>query len=599
MLSSPKAMGFFVVKNKRGPIFRLVNEFFTQNRRTLLVLVLCVAIMAAADITVPFITQKLIDGLIAAIKSGQALPFGFLGEVAAGILLATVTSRVFHSLYNYRLFVAVTRFEDKLRFRAYETYLRLHVLYHYSVSSGQMVGRIDRGATGVYAILNDVIGQYLLPPAVIFVGVMSVLLYWSPLVALVVVLPLPVYIVFVRKLSQRVYEIEALANDQFENAIREEYDVAANVLTVKKFAKEQAEIQNQQAMRRLARHTQYSGERVWALVESLQTTIATVGRVAVIALASWLVIAGKASIGQLVFFVTLQNMAYQPLSQLSVAFPRARRNAARAERLFRVIDEERQVVDKPNAKNLPALEQEIKFDEVYFQFPEKRGWALQDITAAIPARSVVAIVGRSGSGKSTFINLLLRSFDPRKGTVSIDGYDLRDVKQDSLRRQIAIVPQEVDLFSRTIAENIKYGKPEATRAEIMAAAKQALAHDFILAMPRGYETLVGERGLKLSGGERQRVGIARAVIKKPTILILDEATSHLDTESERLVQTATEALMKTTTTIVIAHRLSTVLRADKILVFDRGKIVGEGRHRELLDTNPVYRRLYEMQFQDE
>jgi ABC-type multidrug transport system fused ATPase/permease subunit len=218
------------------------------------------------------------------------------------------------------------------------------------------------------------------------------------------------------------------------------------------------------------------------------------------------------------------------------------------------------------------------------------------VSAKIPAKSIVALVGRSGSGKTTFINLLLRSFDVDEGAILIDGTNIRDATQESLRRQIAVVPQEVDLFSRSIAENIAYGTEDARRENIIEAAKSALAHDFIMKTEKEYETIVGERGIKLSGGERQRVGIARAIFKNPRILILDEATSHLDTESERLIQAATENLMRDRTTIIIAHRLSTIMRADKILVFAKGELEAEGTHKELLTKSPTYRRLHEMQF---
>jgi ABC-type multidrug transport system fused ATPase/permease subunit len=274
-----------------------------------------------------------------------------------------------------------------------------------------------------------------------------------------------------------------------------------------------------------------------------------------------------------------------------------RRALARAERLFRVLDEKPLVVDKPDAAELPLFKKEIRFEGVNFSYRKERE-VLRDMNVIIPTGKMVALVGRSGSGKTTFVNLLLRSFDPQSGQILLDAYDLRDVTQKSLRAQMAMVSQEVELFSRTISENIAYGKPEATPHEIAEAARLAYAHDFIMKTPEGYQTMVGERGIKLSGGERQRVGIARAILRNPRILILDEATSHLDTESERMVQKATQHLTSGRTTIVIAHRLSTVLHADKILVFDRGRIVGEGRHEELLKTNEVYARLYKLQFEE-
>jgi ABC-type multidrug transport system fused ATPase/permease subunit len=266
--------------------------------------------------------------------------------------------------------------------------------------------------------------------------------------------------------------------------------------------------------------------------------------------------------------------------------------------MFTILDEPITVTDKPNAPTLAPLSREIEFKNVSFAYRASGEPALAGINLKIPAGHTFALVGRSGSGKTTFINLLLRSFDPQSGAILIDGTDIRDITQESLRRQIAVVPQEVDLFSRTVAENIAYGHPEMTRKQIEAAAKTALAHDFILKLEKGYDTVVGERGIKLSGGERQRIGIARAVLRDPKILILDEATSHLDTESEQLISRATDALIKNRTSFIIAHRFSTILRADQIVVFKDSKIEAIGTHQELLKKSPTYKKLYSLQFAD-
>ncbi len=300
--------------------------------------------------------------------------------------------------------------------------------------------------------------------------------------------------------------------------------------------------------------------------------------------------------GEFVLFVTLQNMAYSPLNQLSNVLPRLRRNTARAERLFAILDEPILVADHTGAFPLPSHEKYIEFRDASFRYSKAKKLALKKIDVRIQAGSTVALVGRSGSGKTTFVNLLLRSFDPEEGAVLIDGHDLRDILHDSLLAQIAVVPQEVDLFSRSIRANISYGKPDVVEEQVIQAAKTALAHDFIMATEQGYDTVVGERGIKLSGGERQRIGIARAVLRDPRILILDEATSHLDTESERLIAQATDALIKDRTTIIIAHRLSTILKADIILVFKGGEIEAMGKHEEVLQKSPTYKRLYSMQF---
>ncbi len=584
---------------KQPSTVRRVLALAKHRKGTVLFLFALVVVSQGANIVVPFISRSLIDALTNFLRNGGPLPINVLIYSALGILVATVVSSTVQSGYNYQLFKFVTKIEDKIRNAAFEKYLKLHALFHHGSSSGQIIGRIERGGTAVWVILNDIMGQNLLPPLVVFVGTFAALLYVNAWIALAVLVPFPLYFFTTRSLSKKIYEIEQRANDAFENVSRELYDVAGNVLTVKKFSQEKEETEHERQLLVEAREIQYSAERLWGIVENVQTTIATVGRVAVLLLSAWFVFNGTATIGEFVLFITLQNMAYQPLAQLSIIFPRLRRNATRVERLFAVLDEPVMVNDKPDAIELPPLKKQIEFKNVSFAYRDDKQWALKDINLMIPAGSTVALVGRSGSGKTTFINLLLRSFDPQRGAISIDGVDIRDATQESLRRQIAVVPQEVDLFSRTVAENIAYGQPNITKVQIENAAKTALAHDFILKLERGYETVVGERGIKLSGGERQRVGIARAVLRDPRILILDEATSHLDTESERLISKATDALVKNRTSIIIAHRLSTILRADTIVVFKDNQIEAMGKHKELLRKSPTYKRLHDLQFSDE
>ncbi|MFA6354154.1 MAG: ABC transporter ATP-binding protein [Candidatus Paceibacterota bacterium] len=559
-----------------------------------------ITISQTASIIAPFISKTLIDTLTAFIKNGGgAMPWNALIYCALGILVVTVVSSILHSVYSYYLFEMVTKVEDKLRSLAFEKYLQLHSLFHHSASSGQIIGRIERGGISFYAIVNDIIGENLVPPLIIFAGSFLALLYENVWIALAVLIPFPIYLLATRRIANKIYLIEQRSNDAFENVSKEIYDVAGNVLTVKKFSQEEAEKENHEMLIGQAREIQYTAEKLWGKIESIQTAIATTGRVAVLALSAWFVLKGDATIGQFVLYITLQNMAYQPLTSLSSLFTRIRRNMTRVDRLFSILDEPLSVIDKPNASVLAPLEKQIEFKNVSFSYRSDDQFALKDINVLIPASTTIALVGRSGSGKTTFANLLLRSYDPQKGAILVDGVDIRDVTKVSLRSQIAVVPQEVDLFSRTVAANIAYGRDGVSRAQIENAAKTALAHDFILKLENGYETVVGERGIKLSGGERQRIGIARAVLRDPRILILDEATSQLDTESEQIITKATDALIKNRTSLIIAHRLSTVIHADMILVFKDGVIEAKGTHAELLQKSPTYAKLYSLQFADE
>lgn len=550
----------------------------------------------AANIIVPFISKTLIDSLTDFVKNGGILPWMTLIYCAVGILVVTLIGSKLHATYNYNLFELSTKIEDKLRNKALSKYLQLHSLFHHGSSSGQIIGRIDRGATAFYNIFHDIIGQNFVPPIIIFFGSFAVLAYSNIWIALAVLVPFPIYVLATRRIANRIYVIEKESNEAFEAVSKEMYDVAGNVLTVKKFSQEEIEAQNNLSLMRNARGIQYSAERLWERIENIQAVISTTGRVAVLALSAWFVLQGTATIGEFVLYVTLQNMAYQPLSNLGSLFTRIRRNMTRVDRLFAILDEELQVTDKINASVLPSLQKEIVFKNVSFGYHSDGTQALKNLNVTITSGSTVALVGRSGSGKTTFINLMLRSYDPQQGAIYVDGVDIRDATQESLRNQIAVVPQEVDLFSRSVFDNISYGQFSVTKEQVENAAKTALAHDFILKLENGYDTIVGERGIKLSGGERQRVGIARAVLRDPRILILDEATSHLDTESERLITEATNALVKNRTSIIIAHRLSTVLHADKILVFKDGEIEATGTHAELLTSSPTYAKLHSLQF---
>ncbi len=566
----------------------------STRKGTALFLFALITASAGLDLAVPFITRRLLDGFLAAAGSSAKTALTGLLTAAAAILTATVLTRAVRSIYNYQLFKAVTSIEDDIRHSAYETYLRLHAAYHRNAASGQVIGRIDAGCAAIFTVLFDILGQSLVPPLVVVGGVLISLAMLNGWIALIVAAPLPLYLLAVRRLTHRIYLIEQQGCEQFEAVAKERYDVAGNVMTVKRFSQEHAETLRQLRLQRRARSTQFAGDRLWILVENFQNLVATAGRVTVIAFSGWLVISGRSTVGNFVLLVTLAEMAYYPIAQLSIILPRLRRSMARIERLFALMDECPAVADRPGAQAARPLSREIEFRDVWFRYEDNPRWILRGINLTIPHGATVALVGRSGSGKTTLTNLIMRLFDPQHGAILLDGTDLRDITQESLRAQIGVVPQEVDLFSRSIAENIGYGKPGADSHEIEAAARLALAHDFICASERGYDTVVGERGLKLSGGERQRIGIARAVLRDPRILILDEATSHLDTESERLIQEATARVVRGRTSFIVAHRLSTIVNADLIAVFDRGTIEAVGTHDELLRSSATYARLYSL-----
>lgn len=569
-----------------------ILALLSQKKATVAGLALLVSVTAGLDVAVPFITRGVIDGVLAALQSAQSGAMGRLGLAAASIFLMTALTRVLRSLYNYKLFCTISKAEDEVKNSAFHNFLALDTEYQGKVNTGEVIGALDRGGTAIFTVLYEVFGQNLLPPLLVLVGVLIALVSKNAWIAALVFLPLPVYALAVSRLSGKMHRLEYLISHAFERVTKESYDIASNVRVVKKFSRERREAEMQQRLLVRARVRHYQGERWWALIENIQSLMSTAGRVGVIALGGYLVMSKRCSVGDYVLFVALQDMVYGPISQLSIILPKLRRNLARAERLFEILEQGRKVCDAPAAERLPGAGKSVEFCNVSFKYDGAEDWTLRDVSFSVPAGATVALIGPSGSGKSTLMNMLQRLYDPQNGTVRIDGQDIRSVTQESLRQQMAVVPQEVELFSRSIRENISYGCDQATQVEVERAARMAQAHEFILRCDRGYDTPVGERGMRLSGGERQRLGIARAIVRDPKILILDEATSHLDNESERLIQMAMEKITNGRTCFIIAHRLSTVKKADLVVVFANKTVEAVGTHDELWQSSPTYRMLH-------
>lgn len=489
-------------------------------------------------------------------------------------------------------FYIVTQVEDKWRYAGLRHYYKLPALWHDSHDSGEIGSKIDKGGAGVFVLLYELFGYNLLVSFITLIFVISYMLWMFPKIGILLILPIPIYVIVTYILSQKIARGQAKLNKLGDIANQALYDGVANVRTVKAFGQEIKETKHYADKWSAYHFFEYTIERLWFTQEFLQTIIEISMRTLILAYCVYKTFNGELTIGQFILVINYQQMTFAPLAQLNQLFTRIRRNAKRVAHLFEVIAETDPLTDKGRA--VSPLKKEISIENLNFKYSKKIP-ALKNINLKIPAGSITALVGRSGAGKSTLALLLLRFYDPNAGNILFDGINLKDISRNHLRNIVSVIPQDTSLFNRSIRDNISYGKQTASLAEIIFASKLAHANNFILKTQNGYDSVIGERGVRLSGGQRQRIAIARALLVKPSILIMDESTSHLDSETEKAINESIKHLHHKTTQIIIAHRLSTVLHADQIVVMDKGRIIAIGKHKELLN-NPIYTKLYRLQF---
>ena len=546
-----------------------------------------------ANVAVPLALKEIVDALD---KTSAVLAVPIFLIVGYGLL--RLLSTLFGELRD-AVFAKVTqRAIRRVALRVFEHLHSLSLRFHLDRQTGGVSRDIERGTRGIGFLLNFTLFNIL--PTLLEIALVAAILFskYNVWFAVITFVTLVVYVAFTLFITEWRMVVRRTMNDLDSKANTRAIDSLLNYETVKYFGNEGYEAQrydhNMQHWETAAVRNQTS----LALLNSVQSTIVAIGITALMLLAADEVAQGRMTLGDLVLVNVFMIQLYMPLHFLGFVYREIRHSLADMEKMFGLLHEHREIADAKDASALHAASAEVRFDNVGFAYAPDRK-ILFDVSFDIPAGHTLAVVGASGAGKSTLSRLLFRFYDVQQGRILINGRDIREVTQSSLRAAIGIVPQDTVLFNDTIYYNIAYGRPDATREEVIAAAQSAHIHAFIESLPQGYDSMVGERGLKLSGGERQRVAIARAILKNPAMLIFDEATSALDSKSEKAIQAELRAIAQNQTTLIIAHRLSTVVDADQILVMDKGRIVERGSHRELLGKNKIYAQMWNLQKQEE
>ncbi|MCL6433663.1 MAG: ABC transporter ATP-binding protein/permease [Leptolyngbyaceae cyanobacterium HOT.MB2.61] len=540
------------------------------------------------QILIPQITRFVIDVIIPARR------FDWLPWVGICIIGIAVLLGLLNFVRNYLMAVVGQRTVFTLRRDLYEHLQALSLSYFENQRTGALIGRLTQDVDSLQGLITSELAE-LGAEIVTFFVIVTYLFYADWKLTLLILATLPVMVLLTHLFGTRMRPAYREVREQGAELNNHLQDTIANIKIIKACANEAFESgrfaeRNQQNMTVNIRVIQ-----LWSAFSPVIDFMNHLGHVIVLVYGSWEVMQDALTVGELAAFLAYLNQVNQPAKKFSRIIHTIQKAGAACERIFETLDEQPDVQEKPDAIALPPIQGHLQFDAVDFAYQADRP-VLQQFSLDIQPGMTVALVGPSGAGKSTIANLAVRFYDPQAGCIRLDGQDLRDVTFQSLRSQIGVVSQETLLLYGTVRDNITYGKPDADESALIAAAQAAYAHNFILELPQGYDTVIGERGVKLSGGQRQRLAIARALIKDPKLLLLDEATSSLDTESEHLIQQALADLMRDRTCLVIAHRLSTIQTADLIVVINNGTILERGTHTDLLARGQFYAHLYQLQF---
>ena len=597
--------------------WRRLFHYVRPYRRRLLIAIACLFVSSMLGLMVPLVAGLLVDAIAGTETAGRSTVFGFVANfytdvlkrnppqfrggvlnwVALVMLGVFVVQALFNFAQSYLLAYVGERVVADLRIQVYQHLQSLSLGFFNDRRVGEITSRVTSDVTIIQQTTTVNVATFL-QNIISFGGGLALMIFLSYRLTLLTMVVVPLMLLTGVLFGRRIRNISTEVQDRLANATAVLEETIAGIRVVQSFAREPYEVGRFRAAIEEAFRTSMRRTRLRSTFLPIVSFLGFSALVLVLWFGGQQVVSGQISSGDLVSFLFYAGTIAAALGTFTGLYSQLQEALGATSRVFGILDTLPDIRDKPGAVPLPPVQGRVEFRGVYFAYPDKANddRVLADISLDISPGEIVALVGPSGAGKTTLVNMIPRFYDPSEGSILIDGFDLRDIKLDTLREQIGIVPQETLLFSGTIKENLRYGKLQATDEEIVAAARAANADEFIRDLPQGYDTPVGERGVKLSGGQRQRIAIARALLKDPGILILDEATSALDSESEGLVQEALERLMHNRTTFIIAHRLSTVKVAHRIVALERGRIAEQGSHDELMLRGGLYYRLYNLQF---
>jgi len=574
-------------------VIRSLMPYLLEFKVRLVAVIVLLILAKLTNVAVPLVLKGIVDAM-GQPKAMLAIPV-FL---VVGYGLLRLFSTLFGELRD-ALFAKVTqRAIRRVALQVFEHLHNLSLRFHLERQTGGVSRDIERGTRGISFLLTFLLFNIL--PTLLEIGLVAGILFvkYNPWFAIITFATLVLYIAFTLVITEWRMVFRRTMNDMDSKANTRAIDSLINYETVKYFGNEHYEVHRYDEQMQRWEVSAVRNQTSLATLNAGQSIIIAIGVTLLMLLAADGVVKGTMTIGDLVLVNVFMLQLYMPLHFLGFVYREIKNALADMEKMFRLMDEKKEVQDAPNAPQLKLNGAAVRFENVNFSYDPARE-ILHGVNFDIPCGDTVAVVGASGAGKSTLSRLLFRFYDVNAGGIFIDGQDIRSVTQTSLRAAIGIVPQDTVLFNDTIYYNIAYGRPDATREEVIAAAQSAHIHTFIESLPQGYDSMVGERGLKLSGGEKQRVAIARAILKNPAILIFDEATSALDSKSEKAIQDELHSIAQNRTTLVIAHRLSTIVDAHQILVMDNGLIIERGTHRNLLEKQGVYAQMWALQQQEE